>query len=197
MARPVRNERHEDRPGAWDPFFTGSMKVPGYSVPSEVDNTGYTLSDPGADSTVPDRYGIDLDPSPGSAILGDPAGSVGTIWKGQVQPIAPLADDPTGMASGDNFYGPNHAQHAAPLDFGSGTSPEHSISDLDTGSLYDGGGWPTPPSGSYAGPLRAARARPIREELENLDDYRQNDPVDDLGRPNPGRLRSSQRGVPA
>jgi hypothetical protein len=42
--------------------------------------------------------------------------------------------------------------------------------------------------------LRAARAPAVAQELSNVDDYQQTGAVDDLGRGDPGPLRTSQRG---
>lgn len=135
------------------------------------------------EGSLPDRYGVDLGPSPGGAIYGAPAGSASVHSE---------------LGFGVGAMEMQHAVRAAPLDSvhgaGEGFAEAYAVGPRVSG-IYDGGGWPEHPTGSYRGPLRAARARPIAQELGSRDDYgRGGSTVDDLGRPDPGPLRNVTRG---
>jgi hypothetical protein len=133
-------------------------------------------------SGLPLSYGGDLEPSAGGAIYGAPPGSASAH--------AELGFGPGAAES-------QHAVRAAPLEYSHGAGAEFALGYAvgpRVGAIYDGGGWPEHPSGSYRGPLPAARARSIRQELSSVDDYDQGTAVDDLGRGSPGRLRNVTRG---
>lgn len=205
MSRAEKIVRRLDRPGvAADPYFGGS--APGYSQPSAIDSTGYSIHDPMADSGLPASYSVAVSPVPGGAIDDAPPGSSSSPGRlGMDGPevglhgagIGAVPKDPGGSLPGDDFFGDQFANRGAPIDYVSGVGPEHSITGIMglTGGLYDGGGYPEPATGSYRGPMAAARAFPIRQELSNVDDYGDlRTAVDDLGRGGPGGLRNVTRG---
>ena len=182
MSLPDRLTRRMDRPGVpADPYFGGM--IPGYSQPSAIDSTGYSISDPMADSGLPKDYSVEVQPVFGGAL-----------------------DDLPGAASchGRLGFGPGamemqHANRGTPIEY----SQDHveapwtegyAVSPY-VGDVYNGGGWPDDPPGTFQPMARSQRPVVMRQELSHVDDYGDSrDPVDSLGRGSPGRLRNVTRG---
>lgn len=115
--------RRMERPPLVDPWFGGAA-VPGYSQPSAIDNTGYTVEDPLAERGYVPAYD---DPTvhvvPGGAL-----GEAGAGWR--------RSDD--AMPQGE-YIGPVHISLRAPMPE-AGVVGDHAWSGLQTGlgSVPDG-----------------------------------------------------------
>jgi hypothetical protein len=136
VGRGERNARNEDRRPVVDPYFgltggpsgwgpEGAAALPGYSQPSPIDPTGYTLSDPELDRRLEEVIPDDV-----TAPLGGPrvgrlalssygAARVGPVPGGALGEAGAVWDRPDdgGIPVGE-YLAPQHAQRPAPLEYG-------------------------------------------------------------------------------
>lgn len=124
MSLGEKQSRRLDRPAMVDPYFAGgdpSLRVgaPGYSQPSAVDSSGYSVRDPFADQGHVPAYD---DPTvrvvPGGAL-----GEAGAGW----EPV-----DASNLYPQGEYIGPNFVNHRAPID-GQGVTMGHAFAGLETG----------------------------------------------------------------
>jgi hypothetical protein len=113
MSRGEKLDRRLDRPAVADPWF-GKVIVPSYASAESVDQSGYSISDLDATSTLPERYGEEINPVAGGYLAGE-AGAAST-------------ESGLGLDSfAGEFLGPNHAQRPEPIEYTGGCSPEHAL----------------------------------------------------------------------
>jgi len=111
VALGAKMDRRLDRPAVADPWFSGVV-VPSYSEADAIDPTGFSIADPEATSTLPDRYGDEVGQTPGGYLAGE-AGAAST-------------EEGLGLTSMDGIWlGGQHAQRPGPLEYTGEVSPEH------------------------------------------------------------------------
>lgn len=118
MSLAERLNRRLDRPARVDPWF-GGAEVPGYSQPSAIDNTGYTIADPLAEQgDVPTYDDPTVRVVPGGAL-----GEAGAGWR---------RADEADLYPQAEYIGRPHANREAPMP-ASGVEGDHAMAGLDTG----------------------------------------------------------------
>lgn len=166
MSLGERLNRRMDRPAAGvDPWFRG--EVPGYSQPSEVDSSGYTLRDPFADQGQVAAYD---DPT----VKVVPGGALGEAGAGWGRP------DESDLMPASEYIGPQHAIPAAPLEYGEGLEVgDRTLTGRETGL------------GRIAAATEYQAREPGRRALSDRDVYSDlygNDEADGGGDPEAGRM---------
>lgn len=140
MARGERNARRDDRRPMVDPWFgpESATMAAGYSQPSGIDPTGYSIEDPSVDSRVEGEFGSDVTAPLGGPLLGRistasygddtdhavPGGALGEAGAG-------WRSDDFRMPSGE-WIGGGHAERRVALDY-QGVVPPHTLVGMQTG----------------------------------------------------------------